>query len=248
MFYKVIVFVFAAILLTGCHLERGQNLCERASNSIPELVLETYNSMNKKDFSLLCQRLNDSISQRKDCLLLNTATFINENRHEIKLGMIEIESDENVPCSPIGLVLHVRIVDTNTILMEDECVKITDFKEKASKFICEPDSTKRDVLMTKKNSASYGEVEVSRVGVNLSLKTDGHKVSYKEWVLFFNCLHDLVDIYENERNCIAIQKAGMPFESLTFEQQKEFCDLIGYPIMLYFDKDCNAYINTNNIY
>ena len=240
MFYRVNIFVFVAFFLAGCHLERSRNVCEMASNSIPELVLETYNSMNKKDFILLCERLNDSISHRKDCLLLNTATFINENRHEIKLGMIEIESDENVPCSPVGLVLHVRIVDTNTILMEDECVKMTDFKEKAAKYICEPDGTKWDVLMTKKNLASYGEVEVSKVGVNLSVKTNGNKMPYKEWVLFFNCLHDLVDIYENERNRIAIQKAGMPFESLTFEQQKEFCDLTGYPVMLYFDKDRNC--------
>ena len=236
MFYKVLIFVFAAIVLESCHFEKEKNVCQVASDSISELVLETYNSVNKSEFPLLCHRLNDSINKRKDCFLLNSATFINENTHEIKLGMIEIKSGENVLCTPVGLTLHVRMVDTNTRLMENECIKMTDFKEKARKFVFEPDVTKRDILMTRKKLESFGEVEVSKVGVNLSIKTDGHNMSDKEWVLFFNCLHDLVDIYENERNRIAIQKSGMTFESLTFEQKKEFCELIGYPIMLQFDK------------
>jgi hypothetical protein len=229
--------MFAAFFLESCHLEREKNVFQMASDSIPELVLDTYNSMNTSEFSSLCHRLNDSIYKRKDCFLLNTATFINENTHEIRLGMIEIKSGEKVLCAPVGLILHVRIVDANTILMENECIKMTDFKEKARKFVFEPDGTKRDILMTKKKLELYGEVEVSKVGVSLSIKADGHKVSDKEWMLFFNCLHELVDIYENERNHIAIQKSGMAFESLTFEQKKEFCKLIGYPIMLHFDKD-----------
>jgi hypothetical protein len=72
----------------------------------------------------------------------------------------------------------------------------------------------------------------------LSINAKGHKLSPEEWTVFFNCLHDLVNIYENERNNIAIKKVGINFNSLTFEQKKAFNSLMGYPIMLIFDRDC----------
>ncbi|MDD2622827.1 MAG: hypothetical protein WC142_07315 [Bacteroidales bacterium] len=250
-----VVFVVFAFILGSCNPKRQDNLCSMETNTLPELVLEAYNSIDKNTFFELCQRLNDSINRRTDYFYLYTATFINETTNEIGLGIVEL--DEQVPQTPIGLILHICIIDKNTILMENELIKIDDFNEKAKRFILEPDSSKKHNFLQKKQIESFGEIEVSKVGVNLSINAKGLTLSPEEWTAFFNCLHDLVNIYENERNNIAIKKAGVNFNSLTFEQKKAFNSLMGYPIMLIFDRNCSAnpvksknnnlHLNTNQL-
>ena len=233
-----ILFITLIAVISGCcNSEKQNNLCSMELNNLSELTQKMYESTNEDIFFNLCQLLNDSIANRTNYFYLYTATFINEITNEIKLGIIEMNAQ--VPPIPSGLILHLCIKDEETIFMENKQINVNDFKKKVQKFIFEPTTTKKH-LLGKEYVESFGEIEVSKIGVVLSINAKENKISSNEWLLFFKCLRELVCIYEEERNNIAIKTIGKKFNSLTFEQKKAITEIIGYPIMLNFDEECLA--------
>ena len=208
-------------------------------NTIPALVIKAYKSIDEDVFFETCQILNDSIGNRTDnyisLLAVTNVIIINEIINEIRLGFVE----ENKPLPNISdrIVFDICIKDEK-VFVQYEQSGIEDLKERAKKYIFEIDSIDKDIALRKKHTDLFGEVEVSKVGVILSVNAKENKLSSNEWLLFFRCLYEIVNVFENNRDKLSIEKLGKNFNSLTFEQKEAISDIAGYHIMLIFDNEC----------
>jgi hypothetical protein len=229
-------------ILGSCGFKTQNNLYPISQNTIPELARKAYDSIEDKNtFFKLCQMLNDSISNRTghffrlrgSTLMI---TYTDKTIHEINWDFIE-ETDV-IPHIHERLVFYVCIKDS-TILVQNKQAEIKELEEKVKKYFFEPDSLDRNIVLRKEYIDSIGVVEVPNALIFLSINAKGNSVSLNEWLLFFKCLHELVDIFENERDRLSIELTGKKFQSLTFEQKELLANISGgYPFILIFDRIC----------
>ena len=234
---KILLLILISVLVS-CDLKRTNNLYSTVPNSIAELAQKMYELVDTDTFFELCQSFNDSINNRKDYFYLHTATFVNEKTNEVCLGIVELK--ERIPLKVSDrLILRVCIKDEKTIFVSHKQIEINNLRKNINKYIFEPNSFDKDIVSKKVNTDTFGEIEVSKVGVILSINAKGEKLSSNEWLLFFKCLREVVTVFENERDILSIKKTKKNYNSLNFEQKKVITEVIGYPIMLIFDKECS---------
>lgn len=248
MFKKILFSLSIILVLANCNSKKQDNLYPiiflEESNNIPKLAIKTYNSIDKNIFFELCQLLNDSINKRTDYFYLRSAINIdkrinettNEVTNEIKLGFIE---DGLIPKGiPNELLFHICITETNTIYAQNKQTDIDNLKEELKKFVLGLSNLDRNIASRKIHTDLFGEVEVDRFLVFLTINAKGNKLSSNEWLLFFKCLQEIVIYFEEERNKLSIEKLGKNFNSLTFEQKEAISDIASYQIVLIFDEEC----------
>ena len=226
-------------ILGSCSPKIRENLDSIELNTIPELVLKAYNSIDSDTFFEICQLLNDSIANRTDYFHLEATDCINIYEDEItknEISLCFMESNERLPNGiPNELLFYICIKDEKTIFIQHKQANISDLKEKAKKYIFEPDSLGKNIVLRKKHTDSFGEVEVSKVGVILSINAQENRLSSNEWLLFFKSLRELINVFEDKRDSFSVKKTGKKFNSLTFEEKEAISDIVGYQITLFFD-------------
>jgi len=234
---NVVLFLLIIFVLISCNHKKQDTVYSEESNTISALVLKAYKSINKGTFFEICQILNDSIQNRTDCYISLSATtniFVIDGTIEvIRLGFME--HNKSLPPIRDRIVFDICIKNEKTFVQYEQA-NINNLKEQAKKYIFEPDSLDKYVALRKRYTDSFGEVEVSKVGVILSMNAKENKLSSNEWLLFFKCLHIMVDIFEEERDNLSIKLTGKNFNSLTFEQKEAISDIAGYNIILIFDE------------
>lgn len=234
-------------VLGSCNSKKQNNLCSMESYTIPKLVLKTYNSIDESAFFELCQLLNDSINNRQDYFYMRSANNVNiiinestnDTTNEINLSFIEED------LKPRGLldklIFYICIKDEKTIFIQHKQEYIDNLKKGIKKFIFELYNLNKNIGLKKTHTIFFGEVESAKYMVIISINAKGNKLSSSEWLLFFKCLQEVVNVIEEERDSLSEKITGKKFNSLTFEEKVDILGITGYNIILQFDKECSEW-------
>ena len=137
--------------------------------------------------------------------------------------------------------LCVVLLSLLTICCNDELKvdKETFFPPKAdeeSRFdIFYPDSASRRRIFTRRNINQEEELEISGAGVYMKVHIeDNNGFSISDWRVFYNCLYDLIKLFEDERNKISLKIWDKDYDSLSFQEKEKIVDLAGYRINIEF--------------
>ena len=63
---------------------------------------------------------------------------------------------------------------------------------------------------------------------------DNNGFSISDWRVFYNCLHELIKLFEDERNKISLKVWDKDYDSLSFQEKEKIIDLAGYRINIEF--------------
>ena len=247
----ILSFLLLIFVLVSCNSERQDiqyqeqeelldTLCWEEPNTISTLVLKAFNSIDKDTFFQICQILNDSFGSRTNNYLsfsvATTIFVIDEINGLIRLGFVEV-TKSLPPGIPDRLVFDICIKDEKTFIQYEQA-SLDGLKERAKKYLFEIDSIDKSIALKKQHTDLFGEVEIPKVGVILSINAKENKLSSNEWLLLFRCLHEIVDVFEENRDSLSMEKLGKNFNALTFEQKEAISDIADYHILLIFDSEC----------
>ena len=247
--FNKILFILLIFILGSCNFTKQDTvhseelldtLYWEESNTISNLVLKACKSIHNDTnaFFETCKTLNDSIKNRTDNYIrLLPVTYINEITSEIKSVFVE----NNYPFPkgiPDALIFSICIDGEKTVFVQYKQTNIDKVKEEMEKFLFEFGNLDKSLAYRKKHTDLFGEVEIPKASVILSINAKNNKISSNEWLLFFKYLHLFLGIFENKRDNLSIEKFGKNFNSLTFEQKEAIFDIDGCHIVLIFDREC----------
>lgn len=182
----------------------------------------------------MCNRLNDSIFTKKEILEISIVPHINEETKSIDWSLSY--NDFFPPLvGPDIAFLYINIKKGGEIIVQNKRIQMSDIRELTYNYICCLDTVKVKEIKRKVPVNQTGEIEIIRMFIVLEAnvkKDDFWEIA--DWKLFFECLHELIDISEDERNKITLKLWDKTYDSLPFEKQKVVSDIIGYPIILRF--------------
>lgn len=63
---------------------------------------------------------------------------------------------------------------------------------------------------------------------------DNNGFLVSDWRVFYNCLYELVKLFDDERNTMALKIWNKDYNSLSFQEKAKIVDLVGYRINIEF--------------
>lgn len=134
----------------------------------------------------------------------------------------------------IDFYLTSICIKKGEIKIHDLSAKLSDIKKYARNYIFYPDSSEWPITNNKHTIEEIGIVETSKVNAILKIKLikpDGF--NKEDWKYFFKVLHELIELFEEERNKLSQNLWKTNFEQLSFNNKEIVTDLIGYRIIIH---------------
>jgi hypothetical protein len=210
----------------------------RPAENEGELFYQAYYLRNDSCFPRICRQLN-KIVVATDEFYLNTFfdTYTNENIQEIDWSF----SFNNYIPHYDGIVLTVCI-ENGKIYLNRKLSHISELREVADNFLFHPDSSLWYPSNKEREIDFFGKTEFPMIPVVLIV--DGKRnrgLSIEEWQFFFDCMNEIITVYDNRMNEVSLEKWNMNYKSLSVEEQEAIWDMAGYNINLFLDRDCRFY-------
>lgn len=232
---KKLLWILVVILIFFCNCNEIKNNNEKIIKelTIPELIKTTYELRKDDIFLELCQLLNDSILANK-YFWLQTITEINEEFKTIDWGF---SVEQNYPPSvSTRLLFDVCINNDNKILIQNKYVNINEIKALATEYIFNPDIIDKHITNVNVDVDFLGTMNISQVMAVLSINVKNKKgLSVEEWTLFFDCMYELMSVFEEKKNEIANNKWGNNFDLLNYEQKLAITKIVDFRLSLFFE-------------
>jgi hypothetical protein len=253
--YKLLIVLFLLFENYACNFSKSNNpkgvhcciqsVSQYSQNpvSFSELVRFAYFNRNEQVFPELCRLLNDSILSRKEKTLLWTTSKIDTVSHCIFWKFIHAD-----PKLFKGLLISSRflfmvcITDENDILIDDCKNDISTIKQQAIEYLFYPEEKFRHITIERHNIDLIGEIEVARTGVLLS-RDARNGLAADEWKLFFDCLHELMLAFEEERNKKSVEIWGVEYHLLSCDKMEALTNVVDYNIIIDFFQTVVSYCN-----
>lgn len=215
---------------TGCkYIQNIENLNNVSSSS--ELILLAYQLRKDSLFYKICNILNDSIRSEENLFWFSSIIDINYEEKEVLFSFHKI--GKLYPIIHVSNCMEVSIENDDTILVENNLGTIDDIKRIAKEYISNPNSNcnyfKKEVI------DYFGEVELPIIGTQLIFKVRNKKgLTINEWKIFFDCMHELLSVYEEKRNEISMNKWNIKYDSLDIEKKIAVTKRVNYILFLFF--------------
>jgi hypothetical protein len=204
--------------------------------TVSELVKTAYELRNDDIFPEICQLLNDSIVESKRFWLQSITVIHKETQMVDWMFLVEFG---HLPEVSARLIFDVCINNENEILVMKEFANVNDIKKMANEYKFNPNSIDKLITNEMIYVDYFGETERSNVGFLLSTDVKSRNgLSVEEWTLFFQCMHEIVSVFEDKRNEIANNKWGKNFDLLDYNQKIAIFEMIGFHLSLFFDYNC----------
>lgn len=226
----LIVFSIAYFMIKSNIARQKQEL---TSMNLLELIRTGYDLKNDNcAFPIICQLLNDTLLKEKSSTLrLQTITEIYVTDKYIDWG-IEYDDYEPVPISD-RLVFLVDISKDSDLKIQNTSSSISNLKSLARDYIFYPDSSARKITHRTILVEGRGEIEKTFVAAVINLHIpDKNGYSVSDWYFFFDCLHELVELSEEERNKTSLEVFNKKYTSLSFEEKDKITEFTGYKIVI----------------
>lgn len=204
-----------------------------------ELVKYAYYLRNDNNkFVEVSKLLNDTIVNSKTPFYLYTLTEI--NKIDKTISWVFHEKEKNILRVSDRLIFRICIKDSSSLYINHLKCDLSEIKNMASQYIYYPNGIDKDIIHYKINAEYIGTVEISRVEVHLCCDVQKNSgLSVNEWKLFFDCIHELILVFEEQKDKLAIEKFGQKYEFLPFEKKSIFADVVGYPLIIDFFDECH---------
>lgn len=190
---------------------------------------------NDPNFSKICQRLNDILHKKEgyiQIMRVQTETLIVNDVIECIDWGIAYDDYEIGPVSA-RVTFFIEISENKKIKIQGISDSISNLKDLARDYIFYPDSASKRIVNEVVNVRNVGDVEISSAVpiVYLYLPEDGD-LSTSDWHFFFNCLRELIELYEDERNKTSLRIFNREYNSLSPEEKENIVDVSGYNIRI----------------
>jgi len=235
------IFLSFFLLVLGCDPPKTsihQLKMNRTAKSEGELFYQAYYLRNDTCFPSICQQLNMIIVSSNE-FYLNTFfdIYTNGNIREIDWDF----SFNNYIPRYCGLELSVCIEDEN-IYIDRKLSCISELRKSAYSFLFHPDSSLRYLSNKEREIDFFGKIEFPVIPVALIVNGKGKNgLSVKEWKFFFDCMSEIIMVYDKRMNEISLEKWNINYKSLPVEKKEAIWNIAGYNLNLLLDRDCRFY-------
>lgn len=233
--YLLIILVFpiiSGIKLIGCEKSRPF----ATSASLAELIRDGYDLVNDTSaFSNLCMLLNDSLLLQKNSLKLAVFTDVNWSDSTINWCLWGYDNEYEVLKVSDRYFFNIELYQGGDVKAQGIPVSLSNIPSLVIDYIFYPDSISRKRIFTKRDINQKKGIEVSNAGVYMKVyikENNGFSVS--DWRVFYDCLGEIVRLFEDERNKISLKIWNKDYDSLSFQEKAEIIDLAGYRINIEF--------------
>jgi hypothetical protein len=253
--YKLLIVLFLLFENYTCNFSKNNNskdvhcciqsVSKYSQNpvSFSELVQFAYFNRNEQVFPELCRLLNDSILSCKKKIWLWTTSRIDTVNHCLFWKFNQVDSKPYLGIrSRDRFYFRICITDENDIFINDCKNDISAIKQQAIEYLFYPEEEVKYLIIEKRNIDLIGEIEVASTVVELSRDVrDG--LTTDEWKLFFDCLHELVLAFEEERNKKSVEIWGVEYHLLSCDKMEALTNVIDYNIIIDFFQTMVSYCN-----
>lgn len=206
-----------------------------ASANLPELIRGGYDLENScSAFSKLCMSLNDSLLLQKNNVTMAVFTNVDLSDSTINWCLCYDEVSESSKVAD-RLFLYIDLYKGGHISIQSVPAQLSDIRSLAIDYIFCPDSLSRKHVFTKRNINQKEVIEVSSAGVyvKVHMKEDDY-FSVSDWRFFYDCLRELIKLFDDERNNMSLKIWNKDYISLPFREKEKIVDLAGYRINIEF--------------
>lgn len=207
-----------------------------APRNLLKLIREGYDLVNDSSaFSNLCISLNDSLLLQSNSMKMAVFTDINFLDSKINWCLWPYSDDYELLKISDRYFFNIDLYKGAHIKVQNAPVQLSNIRSLAIDYIFYPDSISRKRIFIKRNISCEEEIEISGVGAYMKVHIkDNNGFLVSDWRVFYNCLHELVKLFDEERNTIALKIWNKDYNSLSFEEKAKIVDLVGYRINIEF--------------
>ena len=204
--------------------------------NLPELIRSGYELVNDSSaFSKLCMSLNDSLLSQTNNLKIAVFTDINSLDSTISWCLLRYADEYEQPKVSDRYFFYIDLYKEGNIKAQNSPTLLSNIHSLVVNYIFHPDSISKKRIFTKRNINTKEEMEVSDAGVYMKIHIkDNNGYSVSDWRFFYNCLSELVKLFEDERNKISLKIWDRDYDLLSFQEKIKIVDLVGYRINIEF--------------
>ena len=234
-FFKLLILLFVCFACKQTNKEY-----DLESKSLSELMMLGHDLTETDVFPEICKLLNDSILNKKRSFYMLPSMYsesIKGNDTILDFKLTFYHTDE----FPLMDVVTLNIIlDNDSIFFNNAYCEVDKINSIAKDFIFNPDPLFGYHAVKRYDTKYFGEIDMSIIIASLVAKIKEDKgLSTDTWRLYFTCLHELISIFEEKQNEMAMNKWNKNFNSLSDEKKIAILDVISYRIWLYFAMDNN---------
>lgn len=207
-----------------------------ADTNISGLIRNGYDLVdNSHAFSKLCTLLNDSLLLQKSSVKMAVFTDINLSDSIINWCLLSYNDESEVLKVSDRYFFNIDLYKGGDMKAQDSLIQLSDIRSLVIDDKFYPDSTSRKRIFKKRNINLKEDVEVSDAGVYMRVHIKGgNGFSVSDWQAFYNCLHELIKLFDDERNRISLKTWNKNYDSLSFREKEKIADFASYRINIEF--------------
>lgn len=203
---------------------------------LPRLIRDGYDLVDDScAFSKLCTLLNDSLLLQEKSLKMAVFTDVNLQDSTINWCLLCYTNESELLKVSDRYFFNIDLYKGGHIKALNVPIQLSDIRSSAKDYIFYPDSINIKRIFTKRNINQKDEIDVSGAGVYMKVHIkDNNGFSVSDWRVFYNCLYELVNLFEDQRNEISLKIWNEDYDSLSFKEREDVVDLAGYRINIEF--------------
>lgn len=179
--------------------------------------------------------INDSLLLKKGGVKMAVFTNINLSDSTIDWCLSCYNDETELLRATDRYFFNIDLYEGGHIKVQNTPTQLSDIRGLAVDYIFYPDSASRRRIFTRRNINQEEELEISGAGVYMKVHIeDNNGFSISDWRVFYNCLYDLIKLFEDERNKISLKIWDKDYDSLSFQEKEKIVDLAGYRINIEF--------------
>lgn len=204
---------------------------EPTSRLFLELIRTGYDLVEDNQlFADVCLFLNKTLTKRKDSELRMAVAVSLLTRNGV-ISNIDwaVEYDDYIAPISARCEFVIDVSENSGIKIEGDTNSISNLQGLARDYIFYPDSISKRLAIRIENIEGIGEVETSNVvpTINLHLPKK-ENLSISDWKFFFDCLRELIELYDDERNKASLKLFDKDYLSLSIEEKAKMFEIIDY--------------------
>lgn len=231
----LILFILLFSIIYGIKQTINERLqIATASANLTELIRDGCELINDSlAFSKLCVSLNDSLLEKSHLMAVFTAIDLSKETIDWSLYCDEVSVLSKVSDE---LFLYIDLYKGGNIKVWNKSVRLSDVRSLATNYILSPDNINKEHFFIQLDNGLNKEVEVSGLGVFIRVHIkEGEGFSISDWKCFYNCLIELIEMFEDERENMSQKIWKKSYASLLFQEKMKLVDLLGYHINIGFE-------------
>lgn len=186
-------------------------------------------------FSKLCTLLNDSLLLQKNSVKTAVFTDINLSDSIISWCLLCYNDESEVLKVSDQYFFNIDLYKGGYMKVQDSSIQLSDIRNIVIDDTFYPDSISRQRIFTKRNINLKKDVKLSDAGIYMRVHIkDSNGFSVSDWQAFYNCLHEFIKLFDEERNKISQKTWNKDYDSLSFQEKEKIVDFASYRINIEF--------------